>query len=230
MTEVNGPGFCWGRGSPCTTADAVASALPAWNGGRPSTAKYSMAPSAHRSVARRDLAAGGLLGRHVGGRPDDEPGGGDPGLVADGGHAEVGELGPVALGTSTLAGLTSRCTTPTRWAASRAVRTPRPMPAAAARRQRPLVGDDLGEARPGHQLHHQPDGAVLLDDVVDGDDGGVVQAGRGLGLAQGAGAHLVGVLLPGEQLHPLDGDLAAQPGSTARYTVDRPCPSASPSS
>src|SRR4030095_7656812 len=50
MISVSGPTYSTGLASPCTTADAVASAEPAWKGGSPSVAKYSSAPSDHRSV------------------------------------------------------------------------------------------------------------------------------------------------------------------------------------
>ena len=78
---------------------------------------------------------------------------------------------------------------------------------------------DTREARLGavDQLHHQPDGAVLLDDVVDRHRGRVVQPCRGLGLAQRPHPHLFGVLLAGRELHPLDGERRA----ASRWSVAR---------
>ena len=51
-------------------------------------------------------------------------------------------------------------------------------------RQWAPVSHDLGQAGPADQLHDQPDGARLLDHVVDRHDARVVQPGRGVGLAQ----------------------------------------------
>ena len=71
-------------------------------------------------------------------------------LVPQGGHAEVGQLDAEARRrrrrrprrrptTSTLAGFTSRCTTPTAWAASSASSTPSPMRAARPARSGPAL-------------------------------------------------------------------------------------------
>ena len=58
-------------------------------------------------------------------------------------------------------------------------------------RQRALGSHDLGQAGPADQLHDQPDGARLLDHVVDRHDTRVVQPGRGMGLAQRPGVGLI---------------------------------------
>ena len=65
----------------------------------------------------------------------------------------------------------------------------------ALERQRPpdAAGpDDLGERLPLQQLHHEKEHAVgRAAEVGDGDDVGVIEARRGLGLALEAARHLV---------------------------------------
>ena len=66
------------------------------NGGLPSTAWYRVAPSAHRSAGRADLAVFQLLRRQVGHGADARPCAGQlGGGVEDAGDAEVGDDGVV---------------------------------------------------------------------------------------------------------------------------------------
>ena len=130
MISVSGPTYWTGRGSPCTTADAVASAEPAWKGGSPSVAKYSSAPSDHRSVGGPTSAPWACSGDMYDGDPTIIPV-----AVSRESSRIVATPKSVSLARSpactiTLAGLTSRWTTPTTWAASSAVRTSSPIRAA----------------------------------------------------------------------------------------------------
>ena len=130
MISLSGPTYWARRGSPWTTADAVASAEPAWNGGSPSVAKYSSAPSAHRSVGGPTSAPWACSGDMYDGEPTIRPV-----AVSRESSRIVATPKSVSLArspscTMTFAGLTSRWTTPTMWAASRAVSTSRPIRAA----------------------------------------------------------------------------------------------------
>ena len=70
--------------------------------------------------------------------------------------------------------------------------------------------DDLAEIRPLEQLHGHVDTAVLLPQVEDGDDVGMVEARRGLGLTQEA---LAGIALCGGAARDrLDRDEAVEQG------------------
>ncbi|GAA3418744.1 hypothetical protein GCM10018952_55500 [Streptosporangium vulgare] len=51
-------------------------------------------------------------------------------------------------------------------------------------RQRAALPHGLLQRPGADQLHHDPGAAVLLDDVVNGDDAGVAEPGRRTGLAQ----------------------------------------------
>ncbi len=130
MIGTRGPGRSWPRGSPCTTAEAVARAVPARNGGSPSTVKYSSAPSAHRSVAGVMSLPVACSGAMYDGEPTMRPV-----MVTRDSSRMVATPKSVSLArspssTRTLAGFTSRWTTPARWAASSAVSTWRPRRAA----------------------------------------------------------------------------------------------------
>jgi hypothetical protein len=76
------------------------------------------------------------------------------------------------------------------------------------RRQRTIASDQLGEGRAGDVLHHQPAVVALRDEVVDGDDVGMVQPGGEPGLALGAVE--VEVALARAEADPLEGDLATE--------------------
>jgi hypothetical protein len=60
--------------------------------------------------------------------------------------------------------------------------------------QPPARGDLGTERRSGHELHHEPGRAVLLDHVVDGDDAGMIKPGSHARLAHRPGQE-VGMLL-----------------------------------
>ncbi|CAM5642766.1 hypothetical protein SCYAM73S_01080 [Streptomyces cyaneofuscatus] len=83
---------------------------------------------------------------------------------------------------------------PEAWAAFRAERMPRPSSVLGG--VHGPFGQPVVEGGAGHQLHHDPGVAVLagVDDVVDGDHVGVVEAGQGAGLAQDPGAQGAGAL------------------------------------
>jgi hypothetical protein len=71
-------------------------------------------------------------------------------------------------------------------------------------------GQALAERLPFHQLHHDERVALVLADVVDGADVGVVQCRRGAGLGAEAVDRLVGHgRVFGDEL---DGHLTAEPG------------------
>ncbi len=114
--------------------------------------------------------------------------------------------------TITFAGLTSRWTTPTTWAASSAVRTSSPIRAALRVRDRAAVDHDPGQAGRVDQLHHEPDRPGLLDHVEHGHHARVVEPGRGLRLPQGPAADPLDVLLAGHQLDLLYRHAAIEPG------------------
>ena len=179
-------------------------------------------PALHREVeqgaerpqvgGRPDLRSGRLLGRHVRRRPDDQAGGGHPGVVPDRGHPEVGQLAPVARLDQHVGRLDVAVHHPDHVGGLERGEHVEPDAGRPLVGERALVDHELGQAGRLDQLHDQPDRPVLLDHVVDRDHAGVVEPGRGLRLAQGPGPHPLGVLLPGQELDLLDRDLPLQPG------------------
>ena len=144
-------------------------------------------------------------------------------VAGHGGDAEVGEHGPAVVVTSTLLGFTSRCTTPCACAVSSAARTPRPISATAARRQRPVVAQDLAQAAGLEQLHDDPGPAVLLDDVVGRDHVGVARAGRWP--APRAACARAGRRSPARRARAGTGPPSPRPrGPAARRAPARRCP------
>ena len=97
--------------------------------------------------------------------------------------------------SSTLPGFTSRWTMPCACAVSRAPSTASPTSRGAARRQRAVGADDLGEGARLDELHDEVRRAVLLGDVVDRDGAGVVEPGGGARLAAGALAQDLALLV-----------------------------------
>jgi hypothetical protein len=109
---VSRPGRRWGRGGLWTTAVAVARAEPAAKGGSPSTAKYSSAPSAHRSAGGPTAPALACSGAMYDGEPTTMPGMVSPDSSRRAAIPKSASL--TGAPTSTLAGFTSRWTMP--WA------------------------------------------------------------------------------------------------------------------
>ena len=110
--------------------------------------------------------------------------------------------------TRMLPGLTSRWTKPAWWAASSAGRDARADVDRQLGAEPGLHVEQLAQALAVDELHDDGLAALVLEDVVDGDDVGVGQAGDGDGLAAEAlGDDGVG----GEaRLEPLQGDLAVE--------------------
>ncbi len=75
-----------------------------------------------------------------------------------------------------------------------------------------LAADGRGEGLPADQLHHDDGGAVVLDDVVDGDDPGVADSDRSAGLAgePPEQRRAVAVVHARREEDLLDGDLAPE--------------------
>ena len=156
---------------------------------------------------RRQLAAGGLLGRHVGRRADHHVGGGqrvvaaavardaevdqldDVGLAAGGGHQQVRRLDvavdhPARVGLGQRRGGLGDQVDRARW------------------RQRAALGHQLLQRDAVEQLHREVRQAVVGDAVVEDPDGvGVGERGGGRGLAlEPRGGGGVGVVEP-QDLH-----------------------------
>ena len=111
------------------TAVRVPRALSESNGGRPSAAAYSVAPSDHRSLSGPNAFPLARSGDMYEGEPRTTPvevRAGSPAVEAM--PKSVRTPRP-SLVTSTLLGFTSRCTTPCAWADSRALSTSRPISA-----------------------------------------------------------------------------------------------------
>jgi hypothetical protein len=86
-----------------------------------------------------------------------------------------------------------------------------PDPCRAARAQRPVLRQDPVQGAAVDQFHHDPQAFALVHHVVHAHDVGVVDPGRGPGLAQGAFAAGPGVLLVhAVYAHFLDGDLPVE--------------------
>src|ERR1700755_79798 len=75
--------------------------------------------------------------------------------------------------TSTFAGFTSRCRTPSACAARHPATRPAPVRAAPGGSHRPVLEDDLLQRPRQDHLHHDPRQAVVLDDVEEPHDVGV---------------------------------------------------------
>ena len=158
--------------------------MAAWNGGRPVIRAYSVAPSAYTSAAGPTAAslAPGLLRRHVAGRAHDltragqtavalellrQPEVGDP-RVAVLVEQDVARL-EVAVNHAALVGIVDRF-------GNRGHQRGR-----LAGRKR-SVGQPLGQALALDEAHREVVLALVLADLEDRDDPGVIEIGRGLGL------------------------------------------------
>ena len=129
-TGASAPARLTGRGSSLTTAWTVEMGRSRRNGGSPSTATYSVAPSDHRSVAGLASSPRTCSGETKSGVPSASPD------MVSAEVSPVTEAIPKSVTsapsgeTSTLLGLTSRWTMPASWAASSAARTSSPSSAA----------------------------------------------------------------------------------------------------
>jgi hypothetical protein len=131
----------------------------------------------------RGLAAN-PLGRGETGRPEHHPGLRQAGVVVEGGNAEVGQHGPVVGAEQHICGLD----VPVQdsggvGAGERAQQVPSDL-GRLQRRQRAVLDDQAVERPGGHELHHDPGAAVLLDHVEHRDQVRVVEPCRSLGLAE----------------------------------------------
>ena len=130
MTGHSGPAWVAGSGSSVTTAVRIASACSRSNGGWPSTAAYSDAPSPHRSPGAPDGPPRARSGAMYEGDPISMPA--VVSVVVSAGRAMPKSVsttrssGPIR----TFAGFTSRCAMPSACAARSAARIPRPTVAA----------------------------------------------------------------------------------------------------
>ena len=117
-----------------------------------------------------------LLGRHVGRRPDDVAGPRQRVAADHAGDAEVGQLGQLrrassgASGTSTLDGLTSRCTTPWAWAWSSASHSAIPICDDVAIRQPPVARSSRSSVVAADELGDQVGALVVDRGLVQGHD------------------------------------------------------------
>ena len=99
--------------------------------------------------------------------------------------------------TCTFCGLMSRWTTPREWAWSSASQRSAPISPISRSESSPSWAS-AGQGRALDQLGDEQRVAVLLPHLVEGDDAGMVEAGRGLGLAQDPAAGLAPLL---DRLH-----------------------------
>ena len=115
-------------------------------------------------------------------------------------------------GTMTLPGLTSRWTIPAAWAASSALAIWAPISATRSTGSGPLDADQVGQRRRVDQLHDDEGAAPVLDDVVQGDRGRVVEPGGGPRLPHHPRLGRAPLLLGHgrREHHFLDRDLATQ--------------------
>ena len=117
---------------------------------------------------------------------------------------------PLVSSSSTFSGLTSRCTTPARPAASSAAARSHTIRAASSSGRRTLAEQPLPQALAGHLVHHVVEEAVGAAGRVYGDDVGVPQPGDRPGLCQEPARDR---LVRGELgMNHLDGDPAVERG------------------
>ncbi|GAA3146795.1 hypothetical protein GCM10020001_082630 [Nonomuraea salmonea] len=141
------PARAGGSGSSRSTAATVAAHESRLNGGRPSTAVYSVAPSDHRSDSGR---AGSPLSRSGGmyaGVPTSPPVAVSPASASMEAMPKSVSTTRPSSASSTFSGLTSRCSTPVAWAARSASSTRPPITAACAGRSGPSSEITLASER-----------------------------------------------------------------------------------
>ncbi len=134
--------------------------------------------------------------------------------------AEVGDLRRVVVGHQDVAGLDVAVDGAPGVRGGEAVGDLRADPGRALRKQRPVLGHDLGEGPAGDVLHHQPDVVALLDRVVDRDHVAMVERRGRAGLAEGPGQ--VGRGLPRQVPDLLDGHRPTQPLVAAQPDAAHP--------
>ena len=162
----------------------------------------------------------GLLGREIGGRAQNRPG---PGQVVGGGgnqgggDPEVGHLHRAVVVHQDVAELHIAMHEPGLVGSAQRVGHVGTDLRGPVGVQRAGRAQHVGHAPPLHILHHQVVSAPFLTPVIDADDVGMVQVGRGLGLPAEAlhETGLVGVL--GEQ--DLERDLAVEEGVSSQIDV-----------
>lgn len=168
------------------------------NGETPSTAAYSVAPSAHTSEGGPGSPPHGTLGSEVVQGADQLAAAGQPGgeavaRVLHGGDTEVGEHDPPGAQAPTgcrfrvlqqdVAGLdvTVQHAHPVR--GGERVQHLRSYPGRLVRAERPAAVQHVGERGAFDQLHDDDGAPLVLGHVVDGDDPGVAHPGGGARLA-----------------------------------------------
>ncbi len=165
----------------------------------------------HVGRRARLLAAGPLRG-DVGRRADEHAGGGDGGIPLDLGDAEVGQHDPAVVRHQDVGRLHIAVQDALAVGGTQHVQHGHAHLGGAARGERAVVADDLGERAALDQLHHDPGAVVLVDHVVDRHGSVVADPGNGLRLAQRAGDQttLLVLLHPAGEAQLLDRDRTAQ--------------------
>ncbi len=176
----------------------------------------------HRRVQRRTerpqvrlragTAAVHTLGGQVVGRADQVAGAGERRVADEGGDAEVGQHDPAGAALQQyVGGLHVAVDHADRVGALQRGEHLRADPRGLARVDHAVLLDQFGQRATVDELHHDPGLAVLLDDVVDGDDARVLDPGGRAGLLLHPRLDDLQVLLgqvPDGEL--LDRDLAVQ--------------------
>ena len=231
MTGPSGPAD-GARGASSVATPAVMAEDPPSrsNGPRPSTAAYKVAPSDQRSDAGVAAAPRTRSGAVKPGVPTTMPAWVMPGSSANVAMPKsVSTVRPSSV-TSTLLGLTSRCSTPAACALASAPTQAGPELGRLERRQRAVLDDDPVQGAGVDELHHDPGTAVLRHHVEHRHDARVAEPGRGPGLAQRPLVDDLGVGGGGERgdLNFLHGDVpgeqfvAAAPDDAHGAAADRP--------
>ena len=110
---------------------------------------------------------------------------------------------------STFSGLTSRCTSPSRWATARPPSTGRSTAADRVRRHRPALDQQFTQSAALDEFHHQERMLAVDALVVHGDQAGILQPCDSAGLALKPGEELVVAGVAG--VHDLQRHRAIQP-------------------
>ncbi len=153
-----------------------------------------------------------LLRRHVRRRAEHHPRLGDPGVVAQGGDAEVGQLHAAARQHHDVARLDVAVHDADLVCGVERAEQLCAHGGGGARRERAVLLDDLGEGQVVDQLHDEVDGVVRVDHVEDLDRAGVVDPRRRLRLPQHPGPERQAFVVRevARERHLLDGDPSAQ--------------------
>ena len=230
MIGASGPERSWARGASWTTAVAVARAVPSRNGGSPSTMKYSSAPSAHRSVAGVMSPPVACSGAMYDGEPTMRPV-----FVTRDSSRMVATPKSVSLAlsswsTRTLAGFTSRWTTPARCAASSAVSTCRPRRAARSWGSGPSSATSwarLGPSTSSMTSQMAPDSSTTSYTATVA---GLFSRAEACASRRARARTASASSCPASSSTRLMATRRRRRVSVATYTVDRPWPRGSPSS